>query len=41
MSKGYVYYAADGTRFSSITARDNYNKKLEERKQQKEKEESK
>ena len=32
MDKEFIYYAKDGTRFSSVIARDHYNKKLEEKK---------
>lgn len=35
-----TYYAADGTRFSSIAARNNYDKKLEEKKKQENKKKS-
>jgi hypothetical protein len=31
MSQDNIYYAADGTRFSSIVERDYYNKKLKEK----------
>lgn len=37
MSKESIYYAADGTRFSSVVARNNYDKKLKEKKKKKKK----
>ena len=35
MSKDNIYYADDGTRFSSIIERDYYNEKLKEKKEDK------
>ena len=40
MSKEYIFYANDGTRFSSITERDYYNKQLEKEKDDEQKEQS-
>ena len=37
MSKESIYYAADGTRFSSVVARNNYDKKLKEKEKKKKK----
>lgn len=35
MSKDNIYYADDGTRFSSVVERDYYNQKLKEREEDK------
>ena len=35
MSKDNIYYANDGTRFSSVVERDYYNQKLKEKKEDK------
>ena len=39
MSNENVYYAKDGTRFSSIVDRDYYNNKLEEKEEEEEEKE--
>lgn len=41
MSNENVYYAKDGTRFSSIIDRDYYNNKLKEKEEKKQKKEEK
>lgn len=41
MSNENVYYANDGTRFSSIVDRDYYNNKLKEKEEEKQKKEEK
>ena len=41
MSNEDVYYAKDGTRFSSIIDRDYYNNKLKEKEEEKQKKEEK
>ncbi len=41
MSNENVYYAKDGTRFSSIVDRDYYNNKLKEKEEEKQKKEEK
>lgn len=41
MSNENVYYAKDGTRFSSIIDRDYYNNKLKEKEEEKQKKEEK
>ena len=38
MKQEYIFYANDGTRFSSITERDYYNKQLEKEKEQEQEE---
>ena len=38
MNQEYVFYANDGTRFSSITERDYYNKQLEKEKEKEQEE---
>lgn len=40
MSKDSIYYAADGTRFSSVIARNYYDRKLEKKKKQENKKKS-
>lgn len=41
MSNENVYYAKDGTRFSSVIDRDYYNNKLKEKEEEKQKKEEK
>lgn len=40
MDKEYMYYADDGTKFSSVTERDKYNNKLKEENEEDEKDSS-